>query len=209
MTYGQMNDRFEFDISISGAKKRTRKPPRGMSGAVETSTRECARSGCRRKGKFRAPVSPEQLDEYLWFCEKHVREYNAKWNFFKGQDGTVDPAQDNRNGFSSEEQRRIRNQKAWSRLGISDPHEILGELGTNRTDPKNSSLARLPPEERQALSILDAKPTWPKHRIREKYKSLVKDCHPDLNGGDRSAEEQLNKVVWAWERIKVSKHFQP
>ena len=45
--------------------------------------RVCDKPGCDRPGKFRAPRSPDQLDEFLWFCLDHVREYNLKWNFFE------------------------------------------------------------------------------------------------------------------------------
>ena len=66
---------------------------------------------------------------------------------------------------------------------------------------------RLPPTERKALEILDARDHWTKAEIRKQYKSLVKDLHPDMNGGDRSQEEQLQEVVWAWDQIKDSRNF--
>jgi hypothetical protein len=31
--------------------------------------------------------------------------------------------------------------------------------------------------------------------------------HPDMNGGDRSQEEQLQEVVWAWDQLKSSRSF--
>ena len=77
------SDPFGFDISVSSAKKKTR-GKRGMSGAFETSTRACEHEGCTESGQYRAPKSPDNLDEYFWFCKTHVREYNLKWNFFTG-----------------------------------------------------------------------------------------------------------------------------
>jgi len=53
-----------------------------MSGASETSTRVCDHDGCSEAGKYRAPKSPDVMDDYFWFCQTHVREYNLKWNFF-------------------------------------------------------------------------------------------------------------------------------
>ena len=35
------------------------------------------------------------------------------------------------------------------------------------------------------------------------YKALVKDLHPDMNGGRRDDEARLSEVVWAWEQIKA------
>ena len=63
--------------------------------------------------------------------------------------------------------------------------------------------------ERRALDILEAKDHWTKTEIRKSYKALIKILHPDMNGGDRSHEEQLSEVVWAWDQIRVSRNFQP
>ncbi len=73
---------FDFDISVTADKKR-RARGRGFSGAVETSSRQCEKPGCARPGKYRAPKSPDNLDDFHWFCLDHVREYNLQWNFFE------------------------------------------------------------------------------------------------------------------------------
>ena len=78
------NDPFGFDMSVSSAKKKNPRGRRGMSGESETSVRECTHEGCELPGKFRAPRAPDVLDDYIWFCKDHVREYNLKWNFFNG-----------------------------------------------------------------------------------------------------------------------------
>ena len=74
-------DPFGFDISVTSAKKKATRTKRGMSGASETSTRECEHEGCQQAGKFRAPKAPDVLDEFKWFCKEHVREYNLRWNY--------------------------------------------------------------------------------------------------------------------------------
>jgi hypothetical protein len=75
---------FEFDLRVSSDKKRRKTGRRGMSGAFETSQKKCEYPGCAEQGAYRAPKSPDHLDEYFWFCKDHVREYNLKWNFFQG-----------------------------------------------------------------------------------------------------------------------------
>ena len=57
------------------------------------------------------------------------------------------------------------------------------------------------------MEILEAEDTWTKQEIRKAYKKLIKVLHPDINGGDRSQEEQLQEVVWAWDQIKDSRNF--
>jgi curved DNA-binding protein CbpA len=65
----------------------------------------------------------------------------------------------------------------------------------------------LPATERRAVEILEAKDNWTKTEIRKQYKVLIKVLHPDMNGGDRSQEDQLNEVVWAWDQVKSSRSF--
>ena len=87
---------FEFDISVSADKKRRAKN-KGSSGAFENSSRQCDVEGCELIGKYRAPKSPKNVDEFNWFCLKHVKEYNRKWNFFEGHS-----QQDLENQFKAE-----------------------------------------------------------------------------------------------------------
>lgn len=213
---------FDFDISVSADKKR-RARGRGMSGAIENSGRRCDKPGCDKPGKFRAPRSPDQLDAFLWFCLDHVREYNLRWNFFQDQtDADLErqfaadrvwerptrPFSETvagRNGQPHAEGR------AWQRFGFDDPLEVLGEKGTlnpgGERGPTARPQRRLPPTERRALEILDAQDTQSKTEIRKIYKALVKDLHPDMNGGKRDDEARLTEVVWAWEQIKGSRSF--
>lgn len=207
------NDPFGFDMSVSASKKKNPRGRRGMTGASETSQRVCDHQGCEERGAFRAPKSPDVLDDYWWFCKDHVREYNLKWNFFHGvtEQEFLDQVQNDRVwdrptkpfGKRSEEQR------AWARLGIDDPHQVLGDNATRnagRTNPA-AGTRRLPPTERRACEILDVRDTATKAEVRKAYKALVKVLHPDMNGGDRSQEEQLSEVVWAWDQIKDSRNF--
>jgi DnaJ-domain-containing protein 1 len=86
--------------------------------------------------------------------------------------------------------------------------QLLGEKATQNPGKVVSTATRkLPPTERKALEILDARDTWTKSDIRKSYKALVKDLHPDMNGGDRRDEERLQEVVWAWDQIKDSRYF--
>ena len=61
-------DPFGFDLRVSSDKKKRTRGKRGMSGAFETSTRECEHPGCTEQGQYRAPKSPVVLDDYYWFC---------------------------------------------------------------------------------------------------------------------------------------------
>ncbi|MBP8931905.1 J domain-containing protein [Paracoccus lutimaris] len=203
------SDPFGFDISAASDKKRRAKGRRGMSGAFETSTRRCDKEGCNEPGQYRAPKNPRNLDDYFWFCKDHVREYNANWNYFQGQsEAEFQEFLDNATVWERPTKPfgRAAQEQKWARHGIDDPLEILGANGTN-PEVRNRSTRKLPPTERKALEILEAKDSWTRAEIRKQYKSLVKDLHPDMNGGDRSDEDRLQEVVWAWDQIKDSRSF--
>lgn len=202
---------FDFDMRVSADKKRRTKTKRGMSGAFETSTRICDHPGCQEPGQYRAPKSPDHLDEYFWFCKDHVREYNLKWNFFTGQTEEEFNQQIDSDRVWNRETKPFgkpgEEQRAWSRLGVNDPMEILGSNATQNPGRTSNVTRKLPPTERRALEILDARDSWTKVEIRRQYKALVKDLHPDMNGGNRADEDRLQEVVWAWDQIKESRFF--
>jgi hypothetical protein len=202
-------DPFGFDMSVTSAKKKTTRTRRGMSGASETSTRVCEHEGCEEAGKFRAPRAPDVLDEFIWFCKDHVRDYNLKWNFFNNTTEAEMNAQMSKDKVWERETRSFDDPeaRAWARLGIEDPHQVLGENATKNPGKATTGNRRLPPTERRAVKILEAKDGWTKAEVRKAYKSLIKVLHPDMNGGDRSQEEQLQEVVWAWDQIKDSRNF--
>jgi len=203
---------FEFDIRVSSDKKKKARTRRGMSGAVENTDRPCSYPECKDPGQYRAPRSPDQLNDFVWFCKEHVREYNLKWNFFQGQTEEEFQKFIDKDRVWGRETKPFGDRpdegNAWVRMGVNDPLEILGDKGTrNGAGIPKGNTRRLPPTERKALEILDARDTWTRAEIRKQYKSLVKDLHPDLNGGDRSDEERLQEVVWAWDQVKDSRSF--
>ena len=54
----------------------------------------------------------------------------------------------------------------------------------------------------KAFEILGipASNSW--HKIREKFKKLVKKFHPDMNSGDKNFEEKLKVITLAYTQLK-------
>jgi hypothetical protein len=127
-------DPFNFDLRVSTDKKKRRSGRRGMSGAFETSQRVCEHEGCEEPGQYRAPKSPDNLEDFKWFCREHVREYNLKWNFFEGTTEAEMEAQLDRDRVwdrpTTKPFKKSVEEKAWARLGIEDPHQVLGQNAT-------------------------------------------------------------------------------
>ncbi len=163
--------------------------------------RPCEAPDCPEPGEYRAPKDRTRLREYRWFCLQHVREYNLSWDFYKGlQPDQIETA--------------LRDDTAWQR-----PTWPLGRLG-GRIDPellrdpfgilqgrldqpqKRPDPARPPPELRAALDLLEL--SWPTDSLalKTRYKELAKRYHPDVNGGDRSAEERLKDINRAYSLLR-------
>jgi hypothetical protein len=165
--------------------------------------RACQHSGCPEAGLYRAPKSRDFLSDYYWFCLEHIREYNQAWDYFVG--------------MSEEEieaQRRV--DTVWERptwpLGAdlnraeaaarAKLDEDFG-LGGGTAGGRHKGTGEHSADEK-ALAVLDLKRPVTFPEIKARYKQLAKRLHPDANGGDTRAEEQLKKVNEAYATLKKS-----
>ena len=170
------------------------------NGEDEThSYRRCAAAGCLQEGSYPAPRSRSALRDYLWFCLKHVREYNKSWNYYEGLQGAALEAE-------------IRRATTWERpswkfaTGKPSENSFEDPLGLFDFENRTVDLAarQIPPEERRAWRILQLSPITDIDIVKKQYKRLVKQNHPDKNGGDAAAEERLKDINLAYSLIRKS-----
>lgn len=169
----------------------------------------CDHGDCDQPGLYRAPKSRDRLDDYFRFCLEHVRAYNKAWNYFEGMG-------------PEEIERQIRRDTVWDRPtwplgGWRIPRQDEIDRAFRRAmglDPEEPTAGpaegpglRAGPAEQQAFRVLQLKPgvTW--DEVRARYKGLAKRLHPDANGGDKAAEEQLKLVNLAYSTLKNSALF--
>jgi hypothetical protein len=179
--------------------------------ALKPGERACDHQGCRAAAATRAPKSRDMPVDHYWFCESHAAEYNRNWNFFAGMsDEEVeariqeDQATGGRPTWSFKSGARNR-EAAASRGFFRDPHGIFGTGRTAEEAAKTAWDSRLGKLERIALADLDLEPGVNGPAIRVRYLELVKRCHPDANGGDRSAENKLQRVIKAYKTLQKAK----
>ena len=180
-------------------------------GRVEGVPYRCSVRGCKEPGEFRAPLTPSDFDgpgTWQWLCLEHVRQHNAKYNFFQGMSpDEIERAQSPIAGWD-------RATRAFATAGTA-----RGPVWGDFADPLDAIAARYRPEarrrmvdrftarERDALEVLGLNDDTDLHKVRKRYSELVRRYHPDRNGGDRSFERQLGQVIEAWQLLKAARAF--
>ncbi len=180
-------------------------------GRVEGARANCAVPGCGQPGDFKAPLQPANFDgpgAWRFLCLDHVREHNAKYNFFEGMSADeIHHAQSPLAGWERPSRRFAANgadpPPKWS--DFADPLDaISGRFGSIRERGKPSRFSK---EERRALSVLGLGNDADRHSLRQRYSGLVRRYHPDKNGGDRSHEGKLSEVIAAYQLLRKAPAF--
>jgi hypothetical protein len=179
-----------------------------MHGRIEGAQARCAVPGCDGPGEYKAPLQPANFDgpgAWRFLCLDHVREHNAKYNFFEGMTAEeISDAQSPLAGWERPSRKFATNgadpPPSWS--DFTDPLDaISGRFGRNRAAAAGSRFTK---GERRALSVLGLGEDADRHALRKRYSGLVRRYHPDKNGGDRSHEGRLGEVIEAYQLLRKS-----
>jgi hypothetical protein len=186
--------------------------------------RTCDHPDCRRPATARAPKSREHMDEFYWFCAPHAAEYNKGWNYFEGMTDAqqeqfrADAHVGHRPTWQFKASRMSREAAAFAaRFGsgaagkgagaYADAFGMFGagasgQSQARRSAPAGRTLGRL---ESRALAELDLDAGTDGPAVRARYLDLVKRFHPDSNGGDRTMEDKLQRVIRAYKTLRAAK----
>jgi hypothetical protein len=191
----------------------SRPPPNRFHGRVGDGRALCAHPGCREPGEFRAPDlygATSGFDgpgSYRWLCFEHVREFNGSYNFFNGMSREeIENAQTPFAGWATET-------RAFTSGGVDSPprwrdfHDPLDAIAARfraRIPKERTDGKPLSDEDRKALDVLKLDINADRRALRQRYTMLVRQYHPDHNGGDRTHEKALQAVVEAYQRLRVS-----
>lgn len=206
-----MSNAFEYrpkfvDIRV---KKPDADAPRRGRYAGEDEAGQCDHIGCSRAGLYRAPKGREHAGQFWRFCLDHVTAYNKRWDYFSGMSDSE--------WADYQAREEVGHRPTWTfrggRLdkfsaamrgfrGGGDPFSLFGsgDPAAARA-PQRRRLTRLQTKAFEALSLDEGATA---EAIRSRYAELVKRWHPDSNGGDRSAEEALHRVLSAYQILKAA-----
>ena len=141
-----------------------------------------------------APVAPANFDgpgAWPFLCLDHVREHNAKYNYFNGMSPeeiteAQSPIADG-NARRASSPMPARPAPSWS--DFADPLDAISA----RFRRARRSASRFNRAEQRALSVLGLGEDADLKAVRSSYSKLVRRFHPDRNGGDRSHERPARR----------------
>jgi hypothetical protein len=194
--------------------------PRRQTAKQQAQAREasvvCEWPDCKNKGPHRAPKGRENSREYWHFCLDHVREYNQSYNFFSGMnaDAVARYQKDALTGHRPTWKMGANGSPGKGKGsadfdGAADPFSMFSELnGRGRWRPgpgaeTKAETRKIFNAERKALQVMGLGPEATLESVKAKYKALVKQHHPDANGGDRSTEDRLIEIIKAYNYLKT------
>ena len=205
-----------FDqIRVAGNKRAKTDSPRPAEHAP------CEWKGCTKPGAHRAPKGRGRDGEFFLFCVEHVRQYNATYNYFDGMsDGEVEDfrkdaltghrptwkvgsnggAYGKRDGAGAGDEPMKDTTGSASRQ--KDPHAFFAFRARQAREEAKEARRKLRPLEKKALETLQVKETATKVEMKARYKALVKEHHPDANGGDPRSAEKLREIIQAYNLLK-------
>jgi DnaJ domain len=176
----------------------------------------CEWPDCQNKGSHRAPKGRENARESWHFCLDHVREYNQSYNFFSGMNADAvaryqkDALTGHRPTWKMGANGGVKKGAAEADLDAAlDPFSMFSEINGRanwrrgpETEPK-AETRKVMNAERKALQVMGLGPGATLADVKVKYKALVKQHHPDANGGDRSTEDRLIEIIKAYNYLKT------
>lgn len=181
-----------------------------MHGRVEGARARCAVPGCGAPGEYKAPLQPANFDgpgAWRFLCLDHVREHNAKYNYFDGMSpDEIYRAQSPLGGWERPS-RPFATNGADPPPRWSDFHDPLEAIAGRFGQREQGSSSRFSKAERRALSVLGLGEDADRHKLRQRYSGLVRRYHPDKNGGDRSHETRLGEVIEAYQLLRRAPAF--
>lgn len=185
-------------------------------GRVHDSERTCDHPGCIESGEFRAPKTGHRRGgfdgpgDYHYLCLDHVREFNARYNFFRGMsEDDIWRAQRPGAGWERETRAFASNgaDPAPHWQGFVDPLDAIGARFRKAVRIGRKDGRPLSDRDRENLQILGLDADADRKALRQRYAKLVRDYHPDKNGGDRSHEQLLLRVIDAYTELKRAPAF--
>ena len=164
----------------------------------------CDWNNCKELGEYKAPVERDNSKKFRMLCLKHVKEFNKNWNYFSGM---------NDNQIMD----FLKSDMTWHKptQSFSSSDNFFKVLWNNtlkdefdnkkiKSDYNYMRQFKFDNKDIKAFEILGLSVGMKWMKIHEKFKTLVKKFHPDMNLGNKKYEEKLNLITLAYTQLKTT-----
>ena len=162
----------------------------------------CDWNNCKEIGAYKAPIEKDNSKKFRMLCLEHVKEFNKNWNYFSGMDDeqVIDflksdmiwhkPTQ----SFSSSDN--------FFKVLWNNTLKDEFDKSTLRGEYNHMNQFKFDANDIKAFSILGISVGIKWVQIQNKFKTLVKKFHPDINLGNKEYEEKLKLITLAYTQLK-------
>ena len=160
----------------------------------------CDWNNCSQEGQYKAPKEKDNSKNFRLLCLEHVREFNKNWNYFSGM---------NDNQIMDFLKSDMTWHKPTQSFSSSDNffkvlwnNALKDEFDKNKFDHQSNEITRFDHKDIKAFGILGISVGLKWEKIQNKFKTLVKKFHPDINLGNKKYEEKLKLITLAYTQLK-------
>ena len=178
------------------------KPAKKFFESTNYSIKRCDEKGCSEAGKFIAPKSPGSSEKYF-FCLKHIKLYNKRWNFFAGK-SQAEIYNFQKNDFFEGKPTSPFSDGMKSKIKFEFNYFVDKEkLKFSEKRKKFEKVDKLifNADVESSLRLMKLNKDFNEKDLKKMYKQLVKKFHPDVKNNIKNKEKIIKKINNAYKLL--------
>mgnify|MGYP001264147712 FL=1 len=178
------------------------KPAKKFFESTNYSIKQCDEKGCNEEGNFIAPKSPNSSEKYF-FCLKHIKLYNKRWNFFAGK-SQAEIYNFQKNDFFEGKPTFPFSDGMKSKIKFEfnyfvDKEKIKFSEKRKKFEKVDKLIFNADVE--SSLRLMKLNKDFNENDLKKVYKQLVKKFHPDVKNNIKNKEKIIKKINNAYKLL--------
>ena len=178
------------------------KPAKRFFESTNYSNKQCDEKGCNEEGNFIAPKSPNSNEKYF-FCLKHIKLYNKRWDFFAGK-SQAEIYNFQKNDFFEGKPTFPFSDGMKSKIKFEfnyfvDKEKLKFSEKRKKFEKVNKLIFNA--EVESSLRLMKLNKDFNENDLKKVYKKLVKKYHPDVKNNIKNKEKIIKKINNAYKLL--------